>query len=86
MNKNIPKYLISFILAGVLVYFAFRGVDWTAFWQGLGQTRWGWVALFVVFSLLALVLREERWRALIEPFDPEVKRLDVWDSVTSGTL
>lgn len=86
MNKNIPKYLISFILAGVLVYFAFRGVDWTAFWQGLGQTRWGWVALFVVFSLLALVLREERWRALIEPFDPEVKRLDVWDSVNVGNV
>ena len=86
MNKSIPKYLISFILAGVLVYFAFRGVDWTAFWQGLGQTRWGWVALFVVFSLLALVLREERWRALIEPFDPEVKRLDVWDSVNVGNV
>ena len=86
MNKNIPKYLISFILAGVLVYFAFRGVDWTAFWQGLGQTRWGWVALFVVFSLLALVLREERWRALIEPFDPKVKRLDVWDSVNVGNV
>ncbi|MBO4671765.1 MAG: flippase-like domain-containing protein [Bacteroidales bacterium] len=86
MNKNVPKYAISFVLAGVLVYFAFKGVDWTAFWQGLGQTRWGWVAMFVVFSVLALLLREVRWRALIRPFDPEVKRLDVWDSVNVGNV
>ena len=41
---NIIKYSLSTILAGVLVWFAFRGVDWKAFWAGLQQTRWGWVA------------------------------------------
>ena len=48
MNKNVPKYVISFILAGVLVYFAFRSVDWGAFWGGLAETRWAWMILFVV--------------------------------------
>ena len=87
MKKNFIKYAASFVLAGVLVYFAFRGVDWKAFWGGLQQTRWGWVALFIVFSFLALVLREERWRAIIRPLDPEAgKRLDVWDSVNVGNL
>ena len=51
--KKVLKYVLSFVLAGVLVYFAFRGVDWTAFWSGLQQTRWGWVALFVLFSAMA---------------------------------
>jgi len=86
MNKNIPKYVISFLLAGVLVYFAFRGVDWKAFWGGLQQTRWGWVALFIVFSVLALVLREERWRAIILPMDPTAGRLDVWDAINVGNI
>ncbi len=84
--KKVIKYVGSFLLAGVLVYFAFRGVDWQAFWSGLQQTRWGWVALFIVFSVLALVLREERWRAIIRPLDPSAGRLDVWDSMNVGNL
>ena len=86
MKKNVLKYTVSFLLAVVLVYFAFRGVDWKAFWGGLQQTRWGWMALFIVFSILALVLREERWRAIIRPIDPKAARLDVWDSINVGTI
>ena len=35
MKSKVLKYILSFVLAGVLVYFAFRGVDWKAFWGGL---------------------------------------------------
>lgn len=84
--KNIVKYTVSFILAGVLVYFAFRSVDWSAFWQGLGETRWGWVAMFVLFSVLALVLREERWRCIIAPIDPQARRMDIWDATNVGNM
>lgn len=86
MNKNVPKYVLSFILAGVLVYFAFKGVDWTAFMDGLRETRWGWVLMFVVFSVLALLLRMERWRAIIRPHDPQAGRLDVWDATNVGNV
>ena len=85
-KNNIVKYAVSFVLAGVLVYFAFRGVDWSAFWQGLAQTRWGWVGMFVLFSVLALVLREERWRAVIRPIDPQAGRLDIWDATNVGNV
>lgn len=84
--KTVIKYVVSFLLAGVLVFFAFRGVDWKAFWGGLGETRLFWLGMFVVFSLLALVFREERWRAIINPIDPEAKRLDVWDATNVGNL
>ncbi len=86
MKKNIIKYTVSFLLAGVLVYFAFKGVDWSAFWQGLQQTRWGWIALFIFFSVLALVFREERWRAIIKPIDPQAVRLDIWDATNVGNV
>lgn len=86
MKNNTLKYILSFLLAGVLVFFAFRGVDWTAFWGGLRQTRWAWVGMFFVFSIVALILREERWRAIIRPIDPQAGRLDVWDANNVGNL
>lgn len=89
MNKkaaNIIKYTLSGILAAVLVWFAFRGVDWQAFWQGLQQTRWIWVVLYFVAALLAIVFRVERWIALMRPLDPEIKRLGVWDALNVGNL
>jgi hypothetical protein len=89
MNKkaaNIIKYVLSGILAVVLVWFAFRTVDWKAFWEDLGQTRWIWVVLYFVAALLALVFREERWTALMRPLDPQLQRLHVWDSINVGNL
>ena len=83
---NIIKYTLSAVLAAVLVYFAFRGVDWQAFREGLRQTRWTYVALYFIVALLALVFREERWSALIRPLDPQVRRLHVWDSINVGNI
>ena len=83
---NIIKYTLSTALAAVLVWFAFRGVDWKAFWAGLQQTRWGWVALYFAAAVLALVFRTERWYALIRPLDPQVRRLGVWDALNVGNL
>ena len=89
MNKkasNTIKYTLSGILAVVLVWFAFRGVDWKAFWAGLQQTRWFWVAVYFVAALLALVFRERRWTALMRPLDPSLRRLHVWDAINVGNL
>ncbi len=89
MNRkatNVIKYLLSVGLAAVLVWFAFRGVDWTAFLDGLKETRWGYVLIFTLVSVLALFFREERWRVMMEPLDPDVKRLDAWDASNVGNI
>jgi len=83
---NIIKYSLSAILAVVLVWFAFRGVDWKAFWEGLRQTRWFYVVLYFIVALLALVFRVERWHALMKPLDAEIRRLHVWDSLNVGNI
>ena len=74
MNKTtvskIIKYTLSLALAALFVYLAFRKVEWAEFVSGLKQTRWLYVALFFVVSILALVFRQERWRLLIKEFDP----------------
>ncbi|MCR5351282.1 MAG: flippase-like domain-containing protein [Bacteroidales bacterium] len=85
-TANIVKYILSGLLAVVLVWFAFRGVDWKAFWEGVQQTRWIWVVLYFVAAILALVFREERWIALMRPLDPDLRRLGVWDAINVGNL
>ena len=72
MNKkvgNILKYGISALLAAALLYFAFRGVNWTDFWSALKACRWEYVILSMLFGLLAFLCRATRWRELILPFD-----------------
>lgn len=85
-GKNIIKYTLSFALAGVLVYFAFRSVNWKEFWDGFLTTRWGYVALYVAASIGALVFRMFRWRELVRPLDSECKALTVWDANNVGNL
>ena len=83
---NIIKYTLTTLLAVVFVWFAFRGVDWKAFWAGLQQTRWFYVVCYFIVAILALVFREERWYALMKPLNPEIRWLHVWDSINVGNI
>ena len=89
MNKKagtILKYVLMSALAVILVWIAFRGLDWPAFLQGLQQTRWAFVALFSFAAVAALVFRMLRWKALLKPLDPSVSPLLVWDADNIGNL
>lgn len=78
--KSFAKYLVSFVLAAFLIYFAFNGVEWREFWQGLLQTRWGYVMLSVLAAFAAVVVRAERWREMLKPLDPDIRRMKIWDA------
>jgi len=85
-TRNILKAAISLSLAGVLLYFCFREVKWEEFWECLRSTSWGWVGLSMLAGLAAMYFRGLRWRELILPIDPSMKRIDVYDANTIGTL
>ena len=89
MNKklvNTLKYTLSFGLAGVLVWLAFKGIDWQEFFIGLKATRWGWIFLFLVAGYLALVFRALRWTQLIHPLDEDIHYGKVWDANNIGGM
>lgn len=85
-GRNIIKYTLTTALAVVLVWLAFRKLDWNEFTDGLGHTRWAFVALFAAASLLALVLRMFRWKLLLGPVNPEGGRLLIWDANNVSNL
>lgn len=89
MNKklgNVLKYTISLALAGVLVYFACRGVDWKVFMDGLRATNWFWIACFFAASYCALIFRAFRWKQLLRPLDSDIHFGKVWDVTNIGAL
>lgn len=83
---RILKYALPFVLAGVLLWLAFRGQDWKSFLSGLAQTRWGFVVLSVVAACVALALRALRWNLLLRPLDPESSVLGAWRANNIGNL
>lgn len=74
------------VLALVLLWFSFRGVDWKEFWKVIGSSRWGYVALAMAAGVFSFVFRALRWRLIILPVDPKVKRIDCYDGFTIGRL
>ena len=68
------KYILSFALAGFLLWFSFRSVDWKEFATGLKQTRWGWVAASMCLGFTAFCLRGLRWNMLLKPLDAGISR------------
>ena len=89
MNKkvgNILKYGLSILLAVVLLYFAFRKVDWNDFWAALKACRWEFVLLSVVFGFFGFYLRALRWREVLLPIDPGTSTLSCLNAVNISYL
>ena len=87
-NKFIKavKYILLFGLAALLVYLAFRKVNWADFLLGLRQVRWFWIVLFCVVSVVALMIRTVRWKEMIVPFDDGISSIKVWDAINIGNM
>ena len=83
---KIVRYALSVIVAGALVYFAFRGTDWKAFLEGLKGTNWWFICLSVLVAIVALLFREERWRLQLLPLYRDISRFSVWHGSNVGNL
>lgn len=60
----------SFVLAGVLLYLALRGVAFDAVWQALRMADYRWLVPMVVVALTSHLLRAWRWTLLLEALAP----------------
>lgn len=84
--KKILKYTLSATLAVVLLYFAFRGVNWREFVSILGHCNWLLVALSMLVGFLSYVVKGLRWRVFLKPMEPETKRINCYEGITIGML
>jgi uncharacterized protein (TIRG00374 family) len=78
---------VFFLLAGlVLLYFAFRGIDLDELMLQIRQANYRWVAVSILFAILALMFRTFRWRLLIEPLDEHPKVTNIFHAINIGYL
>ena len=61
---------LAFALAGVLLYFSLRGINWAQVWQVLVRADLRLVGLALGISTVALFLRAFRWRILLQSQAP----------------
>lgn len=89
MDKKITKilkYLLSALLAAILLYFSFREVEWADFVEGLKSCRWEYIALSMAAGAFAFWLRALRWRKLLLPLDDSITRITAFNGINIGNI
>ncbi len=89
MRRKIIKavnFLIFLAIGILLLYFAFKGVDFNTLVDDLKSANYYWVLLSLLFAFIGYVSRAYRWKLLIEPlnYNPPVK--NVFYAVMLGYL
>jgi len=85
-SKKSVKFAVSLLVAAAFLYFAFRGLDWRAFLNGLDGTDWWYILASMAAAYMALIFRAERWRLQLVTLDSGISRGAVWHGSNLGNL
>ena len=80
-KKALLKYILSALVAGILLYFSFRGVKWADFLEAVRGCRLGWLLAAMSAGVLAFLVRALRWGQIVRPTDDSVKLRDTFNAV-----
>lgn len=81
--KKTGKYVLLLVMVVVLLFFAFRGVAWKDFTEGLRNCRWGWIVATIGVLWIITWLRGNRWRIQLESVrtgDRKITRRETYDA------
>ena len=71
-------WLAASLLAGVLLYYSLRGIQWAQVWQILIRANLLYVGMACALLTIALFLRAVRWRVLLRAAAPVDVRSAFW--------
>ena len=84
--KKAASYILFFGLAVALLWFSFKEVKWSDFWEGLQAANYYWIAASMVFGALSFWVRAMRWRLLTKGAGYQVTKKGVFDAVNIAYL
>jgi uncharacterized protein (TIRG00374 family) len=59
------SWVLSSLLAAVLLYFSLRGVDWGRVWRTIAGAQWSYLAAAAALTTFSFFTRAIRWRILL---------------------
>ena len=82
MLKNILKILLPFALGLAILWWMYRGTDWSDFWHIVcHEMNWGWMLFSLIFGILPQVIRALRWRQTLAPLGEQARVRTSIDSI-----
>jgi uncharacterized protein (TIRG00374 family) len=84
--KNTIKYISFLSIGAVLLYFAFKDIPLDKFLNDVKNANWFWIAMNILFGILAFISRALRWRISIEPLGYKPKNINSFYALMTGYL
>jgi uncharacterized protein (TIRG00374 family) len=82
--RSIFRYSLSFLIAFVFLYIAFRGVKLSDLWQSLKGANYWWIALLIPINILGNWVRAVRWADLLSPIKQNISKRNLFSGVMIG--
>jgi len=68
-QRRLWSWFLAVPLAGFLLYWSLRGVDWKTVWSTIAGAHWKFLVAGALFMCLSLFMRSFRWRILLNAED-----------------
>jgi uncharacterized protein (TIRG00374 family) len=69
-RSKVVHWAVALVLAGVLLYYSLRGIDWRQVWTILASTQPSYLGLMLFITTGSLILRGVRWWILLRVSGP----------------
>ena len=80
--KNIIKICLPFVFGIGILWWMYRGTDWTDFLNCLmHDMNWGWMILSLTFGILPALVRGWRWKMSLAPLGENPKNRTCADAI-----
>ena len=80
--KNTIKILLPFVFGVGIMWWMYRGTDWSSFLYAVcHEMNWWWMGVSLIFGILPQVLRALRWQMALAPLGEFPQRRTCIDAI-----
>jgi uncharacterized protein (TIRG00374 family) len=83
-KKELFGTIFSIVLGAVLLYIAFRGIEFHEFYDALKKTSLIWILIFACTTMSAHVLRAYRWKVMLRRVKPDLSLHNAFAALMLG--
>jgi uncharacterized protein (TIRG00374 family) len=84
--KQTVQTLLFLIIALVLLWISFRGINFNDLWQILKKADYWWLLPATSMTLISFFIRARRWTLLIEPLGYKPRLINAYHAIATGYL